>query len=131
MKGKDVARSAELVWVGTTSLYYVGSSQYNRIKMPAEVCGGEGFIEYKCLGETKGFGTVHYAQDTRQALDKLLVATHHASLINNEFGEGVNPKLRRIRSGMAVVGLDSDVFLRHESRRIVYGIPLAKNARSS
>jgi hypothetical protein len=93
------------------------------------VCGEEGVIEYKCLGETKGFGSVYYAQDTRQILDKLLVATHQASLINNEFGEGVNPKLRRIRAGLSQLGLDADIFLRHESRRIVYGIPLATNAK--
>jgi len=129
MRGEDVARSAELVWIGTTSLYHVGSSQYNRIKMPAEICGGNGVIEYMYLGQTKGFGSVYYAQDTRQALDKALIAKQGASLINNEFGEGVNPKLRRIRSGMDAIGLDSDTFLRHESRRIVYGIPLAKNAR--
>jgi len=129
MRGKDVARSAELVWIGTTSLYHVGSSQYNRIKMSAEVCGGDGVIEYKCLGETKGFGSVYYVQDTRQALDKVLIATHGASLINNEFGEGVNPKLRRIRSGLSAIGLDADTFLRHESRRIVYSVPLAKNAK--
>lgn len=35
MKGEPVVRSAELVYMGTTSLYRVGASQYNRLKLPA------------------------------------------------------------------------------------------------
>ena len=33
--GKAVVRKPNLVWLGTTSLYGVGSSQYNRIVLPA------------------------------------------------------------------------------------------------
>lgn len=35
MKGSPVIRPADLVYVGTTSLYAVGSSQYNRLRLPA------------------------------------------------------------------------------------------------
>ena len=37
LKGEDVCRPADLVYVGTTSLYYVGSSQYNRLKIPGYI----------------------------------------------------------------------------------------------
>lgn len=36
MKGKRVVRDSRLVYLGTTSLYAVGSSQYNRIKVPLQ-----------------------------------------------------------------------------------------------
>lgn len=34
MKGKKVVRDSRLAFLGTTSLYALGSSQYNRIKVP-------------------------------------------------------------------------------------------------
>ena len=34
MKGKKVIRDSRLAYMGTTSLYAIGSSQYNRIKVP-------------------------------------------------------------------------------------------------
>ena len=40
MAGRPVRRSPELVLLGTTSLYGVGSSQYNRIRLPAGEVGG-------------------------------------------------------------------------------------------
>src|ERR1051325_3044199 len=40
MKGKPVRRKPNLVLLCTTSLYGVGSSQYNRVKIPADVAGG-------------------------------------------------------------------------------------------
>ncbi|MDR1235556.1 MAG: DUF4338 domain-containing protein, partial [Holosporaceae bacterium] len=37
LKNEAVVRPAELVYIGTTSLYYVGSSQYNRLKLPSDI----------------------------------------------------------------------------------------------
>ena len=34
LAGKNVVRPAELVFLTTTSLYHVGSSQYERIRIP-------------------------------------------------------------------------------------------------
>ena len=47
LKGADVFRPADLVYVGTTSLYYVGSSQYNRLKIPGSVFNSDFDIVWK------------------------------------------------------------------------------------
>ena len=39
LKGEKVVRPAELVFIGTTSLYNVGSSQYNRLRLPKGLLG--------------------------------------------------------------------------------------------
>ena len=41
MKGQAVKRPPNLVILATTSLYGVGSSQYNRVRVPLEELGGE------------------------------------------------------------------------------------------
>ena len=54
-----------LVWLGTTSLYARGSSQYERLRLPAGVIGPEqAEIRYTRLGSTSGYGTVQFANDT-------------------------------------------------------------------
>ena len=52
-----------------------------------------------------------------------------ARLVHSIFGEGVNPRLRKIRDVLDAVGLTSDMILKHGNRRIIYGIPLASNFR--
>ncbi len=47
LKGMPVCRPADLVYVGTTSLYYVGSSQYNRLKMPGSIFNTDFDIVWK------------------------------------------------------------------------------------
>ena len=49
LKGMPVCRPADLVYVGTTSLYYVGSSQYNRLKMPGSIFNTDFDIVWKKL----------------------------------------------------------------------------------
>jgi hypothetical protein len=49
--------------------------------------------------------------------------------VNSIFGEGVNPKLRKVRAALDAVGLPSDSLLQHGSPRLVYGIALASNFR--
>ena len=41
LAGRTVIKPAELVFLGTTSLYGIGSSQYNRIKIPCEEIDGQ------------------------------------------------------------------------------------------
>lgn len=128
MKGEEVRRDSRLVFLGTTSLYSNSSSQYNRIAIPVIGQHGESirFIRY---GLTEGYGSVHFSSVTADALTELQEFIQGARLINNRFGEGVNPKLRRLRTGLASIGLSSaDTFLRHRSQRIVYGLPLGRNS---
>jgi hypothetical protein len=127
MRGEDHARSAELVYLGTTSLYHVGSSQYNRVKIPADLRSGVGEVRYERLGETRGYGSVHFSDRTRTLMEEIMRDENGATFITRTFGEGVNPKLRLVREGLAAVGIDQDHFLRHQCRRIIYGVSLARN----
>src|SRR5439155_16177763 len=63
MAGRPVVRPPHLVFLGTTSLYGGGSSQYNRIRIPCDRLGGaEGdAIEFRRLGLSESFGTSQYS----------------------------------------------------------------------
>ena len=129
MKGELVAKPAELVFLGTTSLYHVGSSQYNRVRIPASIAGGIGEIRYEELGETRGYGSVHFSDRSRGLLEDIVKEEKGATLITRTFGEGVNPKLRLVREGLGCIGVDQDRFLQHRCRRMIYGVALARNTR--
>jgi hypothetical protein len=148
--GRDIKRAAHLVFLGTSSLYvdagdtaryeagkkkgfatksrFSSASQYNRIRIPASVAGGgeKDEVRYECLGMTEGFGVVHFATDTREALEELDIIRFESKRVNSLFGEGTSPRLRKIRQGIGLLGL-SDEFLIHGQKRLVYGINLAKN----
>lgn len=131
MKGEPVQKPPNLVLLSTTSLYSVGSSQYNRIKIPAEEIGGkaEDKIEYTNLGLTEGFGSFHFSRETLQLMDVFLARANMGRRVNSIFGEGVNPRMRKIRNGLIMLGMPDDPILQHGNRRVVYGIALAKNFR--
>lgn len=130
-KGKPVIRRPELVLLGTTSLYGIGSSQYNRIKVPAEQVGGRQGerIEYQELGRSLGYGSFHLSNETVEVMNILLGRTNEGRRVNSIFGEGVNPLMRKIRDALDLLGIQSDAVLRHGNKRIVYGIRLASNFR--
>lgn len=127
--GRAIRRLPTLVLLGTTSLYDVASSQYNRIRVPAATGSGEDAIEFKKLGRTAGFGSYQFSSQTMQAAELLLARLRRGRTVNSIFGEGVNPKLRKARGALDAVGLSSDSLLKHGSSRIVYGIALASNFR--
>ena len=131
MAGRPIVRPAELVFLGTTSLYGVGSSQYNRVHIPAERLGGDKNerIEYLELGRSAAFGTSHYGSETVQSLVDLIHHSRGGQRVNSIFGEGVSPKLRKVRDGLDELGFPSDHLLRHGRNRIVYGVSLARNVR--
>ncbi len=125
MAGRPISRPAKLALVTTSSLYEAyGSSQYNRLKVETE----GGALVYRKVARTESFGTVQFAPDTVHSLND--VARHSDSNrreVNNLFGEGTSPKMRLIRTGLEALGLDANSFLRHNSRRIIYGVPLCAN----
>ena len=86
LKGKPVCRPADLVYVGTTSLYYVGSSQYNRLKIPGKIFDTDFDIVWKKLGMTIGFGTMHISKATTMSLTE--ATSDGFNRINHVFGEG-------------------------------------------
>jgi hypothetical protein len=129
--GRALKRKPTLGLLCTTSLYAVGASQYNRLKMPAEAAGGrEGtYLEYVPLGESRGWGSYHLSSQTTRELDLLLQQEANGRRVNSIFGEGVSPKLRKLRAGLDLAGLPPEVLLNHGSKRLIYVIPLVTNVR--
>ncbi len=132
LKGETVIRPADLVYVGTTSLYFVGSSQYNRLKLPKEVLGGDYEIRWAELGKTIGFGTLHIGRSTTAALVEAAENIGYTR-INHVFGEGASPKLRlvnlSIRELLEVTPDEASELAKHAMSRIVYGAFIARNAK--
>ena len=127
MAGRPVRRRPDLLFVGTTSLYGSGSSQYNRLRVPADVLGGEEPVVYRELGRSRSYGTSHLSERTVSALVRLCEQSRTGVRVNSIFGEGVNPKLRKVRDGIDRLGWPSEVLLRHGRQRIVYGVSLVSN----
>lgn len=131
MAGRPITREARLAFVGTTSLYGTGSSQYNRLFWPATTMGGPeglrmGFYE---LGRSRSFGTSHFSDPTVDALVRLSEHAGGLVRVNSLFGEGVSPRLRKVRLGLAALGWPADELLKHGRERILYGVPLVENVR--
>lgn len=124
MKGEEVIRDSRLAYLGTTSLYAVGSSQYNRIRVP--LSNGSD-LEFRKMGITVGYGTVFFSTDTTTVLSKMLEKIDGGKRISHVFGEGTSPRFRLINRGLTLLGLHAPSFLNHYSPRIVYSINLAKN----
>lgn len=129
LKGAPVCRPADLVYVGTTSLYYVGSSQYNRLKIPGKIFGTDFDVVWENLGMTIGFGTMHISKATTMSLTE--ATSDGFNRINHVFGEGASPKMRlltmAIRELLESTNEDSKDFSKHAMSRIVYGACLAEN----
>jgi hypothetical protein len=131
MAGRAIEREARLSFIGTTSLYGTGSSQYNRLFWPTTVMGGTteakmGFFE---LGRSRSFGTSHFSEETVHALVRLSQLNGSLIRVNSIFGEGVSPRLRKVRHGLAALGWPANELLKHGRERILYGVPLVNNLR--
>jgi hypothetical protein len=127
MKGETVTRRPELVLLSTTSLYAVGSSQYNRLDAPT----ANGNLEYKHIGESSGHGHIHISQRTFSTLvtllDELAQRNNNVERPSNRFGNGVNYRMRTIKAALSQIGLQP--LHQHEQPRLIYLVPLAKNWR--
>jgi hypothetical protein len=124
LAARPIVRPTRLAWLTTSSLYAIGSSQYNRLKLTTDA----GELRYKRVGVTESFGTVHFAPETVLALNQVArLADANRRRINNLFGEGTSPKMRLVRGGLESLGLDANVFLRHHSPRLLYGAALCSN----
>ena len=128
-RAERIEREARLSFIGTTSLYGSGSSQYNRLFWPRSVMGGStddkmGFYE---LGRSRSFGTSHFSDETVTALVRLAQMHGSSVRVNSIFGEGVSPRLRKVRLGLAALGWPPNELLKHGRERILYGVPLVEN----
>jgi hypothetical protein len=129
MAGRPVVRSSDLVFISTTSLYGRRPNQYDRIAIPADrvVDGGKGALAYKYLGRTRGFGTFHFSDDAVEGMATMLAQAARGRRVNSVFGEGVNPRLRKIRDGLDELGLPTNILLDHGAPRLVYAVALIEN----
>ena len=127
MAGRPIVRPSDLVLITTSSLYGVPSSQYNRIKVPCPLLGGNDgdFLKYIHVGKSDTYGTSHFSQETIEALAHNTPGPRAAA---NVFGAGASPKLRNLRHGLDLLGLPADLLLQHGRTRHLYVTPLARNA---
>lgn len=131
MAGRAIERESRLSFISTTSLYGSGSSQYNRLRWPAEAMGGVAGekISFAELGRSRSFGTSQFTDDTVEALVRLSRVNGSVVRVNSVFGEGVSPRLRKVRLGLSALGWPSSELLKHGRERIVYGVKLVDNLR--
>ena len=134
MAGRAISKPADLRVLTTTSLYGVGSSQYNRLNLRAvDHDGLDHDLRWDSIGRSKtgGFGTLHLGADTAHALRQMAQNLHTSRRVNNRFGEGTSPRLRQIREGLDALGISSDSVLHHATPRLFYACELGADARTS
>lgn len=124
MNGEAVIKNNELVFLDTTGLFKVGSAQYDRVRVPAS----NGEIEYEEIGKTSGYGSVQFGPDARRRLGQVTEMLENRKAVKGRFGEGIAPKMRKIRRGLENLNLDGEL-LKHESPRVIYAVPLASDFR--
>ena len=125
LKGRAVYKEPTLVLLCTTGLFGGGSSQYNRITISV----GDDKIRFYKLDQKTEYGTFQFSQTTMAEMKNFGEIDFRGAITNGIFGEGVNPKMRKIRESLDRVGLPSTEFLRHSTPRSVYVIPLCRNFR--
>lgn len=125
LKNDEVIRSSTLVYLGTTSLYAYGSSQYERLKLPEKtIASDQPEIRFQRIGETTGYGTVQFSPETVRSIEAVLHKVKGFKHVNSIFGEGHSPRLRKLTAGLAELGFPSEGLLKHNQKRLVYGIQL-------
>ncbi|HUY91798.1 MAG TPA: Druantia anti-phage system protein DruA [Pirellulales bacterium] len=123
LKNAPRTKGCTLAWLNTTSLFAIGSSQYERLRLPAGIIASEQpEIRYKFLGETEGYGTVQFSKATTEAIQQALEDETTYRHVNHVFGEGPSPKFRKLRSGMDLLGFNATVLMRHDQPRRVYAV---------
>jgi hypothetical protein len=131
LKNAPVIPDNTLVWLGTTSLFSHGSSQYERLRLPQGVFApDQEEIRYRRLGVTSGFGTVQFSDETVRSVEVVMRRERGYRDVNSVFGEGASPKLRKLRSGLDALGFNSELLLQHHQERLIYGVPLFGDAAS-
>jgi len=130
MKNARVVPDCRVVFLGTTSLYAYGASQYNRLRLPRGIIASDQEeICFEFLGYTSGFGTVQFPEETTRAVQRVLVKETGFRNVNSIFGEGRSPKFRMMRAGLKLLGFDPETVMRHHQRRCILGMQLCPQAR--
>jgi hypothetical protein len=78
----------------------------------------------------RSIGTFQFGDQTVSELALLLSQSKRGQQVNSVFGEGVNPRLRKLRDGLDALGLPTDALLNHGGPRLVYGVKRIENAHA-
>jgi Domain of unknown function (DUF4338) len=128
--GRRIVRPSQLKVLTTTSLYGVGSSQYNRLALKK---GDRTHLDHDIiwneLKPSEGFTVTHISLLTVNLMRKLSVAHYGRRRINSVFGEGSSPRTRQIREGLNLIGINNDDLLRQSVGRRVYACELVESGR--
>lgn len=130
MANKPVPADCRLAALVTTSLYSAGSSQYERVRLPAGIISPEQpELRIQNIGTSSGFGTVQFSTETANEIDDFARSQRDFVDVNSVFGEGPSPKLRKLRAGLDLLGFSSDDLLKHHQMRLVYSLEYWPGAR--
>jgi hypothetical protein len=124
MAGHPITRPTDLLSLTTTSFYGAGSSQYSRLSLRTEARE----VRWRAVGFSRGHGTLHFSRSTSRKLHELLRLETGQSLLTSTFGEGPSERLRKVRDGLAMLGLDADALLRHGMPRQAFIAELSPGA---
>jgi len=113
-------KAASLVMI-TTSSALGKSAVYDRLKL-------NGTLYFEPVGFTQGWGHFHIPDRLFDDIRQYLALNNHPYASNHDFGKGPNWRLRAVRAGIELAGLDGGL-LRHGIKREVYVCNLATNAR--
>jgi hypothetical protein len=72
---------------------------------------------------------VQFAPETARALERVVEHELGFQDVNSIFGEGPSPRLRKLRTGLALLGFNPETLLKHNQHRLIYAVDLAQNAR--
>lgn len=127
--GRAIIRSADLKLITTTSLYGIGTSQYNRLRLPVyEDLGLTGPLVWRELRPSEGVTVTHLSKQTVDLMRRLGVAVYGRRRINSVFGEGSSPRTRQIREGLNLIGINHNRVLKHSVGRKVFACELYEGA---
>ena len=118
--GRNLRKKSTLRCLTTTSIYGVGSSQYNRLKVQIPKGKKDIEINWEEVGKSQGYGSDHFSLETQERLAQLLKAQGKHTSINYKFVECTSPRLRKLRESMSNLGFKSDKLFKHQSKRITY-----------
>lgn len=115
----------DLVLVTTTSS--LGrSSVYNRLRLRGR--DGADLVRFEPVGYTAGHGHFHIPEPLFDAMRQLLADRGRTFATSAEYGSGPNRRLRILREGLTVAGVDLDL-ARHGVQREVFCVPTVADWR--
>ena len=129
--GKRIFRPTNLEVITTTSMYG-RSSQYNRINLQQKNYPElKQDMQWKSIGYTMGQGVFHFSDETSKLLNEYFQFQNDYRHVNNVFGEGTSPKMRNLRTSLALLGFDAEQMISHGHKREFFASAQNNSAREN